>query len=67
LLEESLSLQEVMAQVDEKVKEATSTKKRFFKQDLLPFIDNPFILDGYIGSYQDNYERNKQYLLECRY
>lgn len=64
LLEASLSLQEVMAQVDEKVKEATSTKKRFLKQDLLPFIDNPLILDGYIGSYQDNYERNKQYLLE---
>jgi len=64
LLKESLSLQEVMAQVDEKVKEATSTKKRFFKQDLLPFINNPLILEGYIGNYQDNYERNKQYLLE---
>lgn len=65
LLEGSFSLKEVMAQVDVKVKEATSAKKRFLKQDLLPFINNPLILDGFIGSYQENYERNKQYLLEC--
>jgi hypothetical protein len=50
--------------IDEKVEKAVTVQRQYFKQDLNAFINNPQILDKYIESYKQNYEINKQYLLE---
>jgi predicted nucleotidyltransferase component of viral defense system len=62
LLESSYTISEMILMIDKKVIEAVTLKRQNFKQDLFPFLDNPQILDGYIDSYLENYERYKAYL-----
>lgn len=64
LLKTNYSINEVIGLISNRVKLATTTSRQFFKQDLLPFIDNPLLLDGYIESYEENYNQNKLYLLD---
>lgn len=63
MLSSDFSLSEIVSIMDKKVEEAVTIHRHSFKQDLLPFIDNPSILDGYISSYSNNYQFAKQYLL----
>lgn len=62
LLKSSYSMVELIHLLDEKVKMATTVSKQYFKQDLMPFIDNPLILDGYLENFENNYNQNKVYL-----
>ena len=62
LLESSYTTTDIVGLVDEKVQIATTISRQYFKQDLLPFIDNPLILDGYIENFAKNYNQNKSYL-----
>jgi len=62
LIKSSYTIIDLVALVDEKVKIATTISQQYFKQDLLPFIDNPLILDGYIENFAKNYNQNKSYL-----
>lgn len=63
LLKSSYSIPELLSLLDEKVKIATTVSKQYFKQDLTPFVDNPLILDGYLESFETNYNQSKMYLL----
>lgn len=63
LMKTNYSIIQVMELVNGQVKLATTTSKQFFKQDLLPFIDNPLLLDGYIENFEKNYNQNKMYLI----
>jgi predicted nucleotidyltransferase component of viral defense system len=63
LLNNSYSMDQLLGQIDEKVKMATTISKLFFKQDLIPFIDNPLLLDGYIENYEKNYKDSTKYLV----
>ena len=63
-LKKKYNLTEVIGLVDEKVNLAAVKQKNYFKQDLLPFIDNQEVIDPYIGSYVENYNLKKQYLLD---
>jgi hypothetical protein len=49
--------------IDNKVNAATGINRLSFKQDLLPYIDNSEVIDGYIESYKENYDRAKAYLV----
>ena len=62
-LEKKYSLTEVIGLVDEKVNLAVVKQKNYFKQDLLPFIDNQEVVDPHINSYVENYNLYKRYLL----
>lgn len=62
LLKSSYSMVELINLLDEKVKMATTVSKQYFKQDLVPFIDNPLILDGYLENFENNYNQSKTYL-----
>jgi len=62
LIKSSYTIIDLVALVDEKVKIATTISQQYFKQDLLPFIDNHLILDGYIENFAKNYNQNKSYL-----
>jgi len=62
LIKSSYTITDMVDLVDEKVKIATTISQQYFKQDLLPFIDNPLILDGYIENFTKNYNQNKSYL-----
>jgi len=62
LLESSYTTTDIVGLVDEKVQIATTISRQYFKQDLLPFIDNHLILDGYIENFAKNYNQNKSYL-----
>lgn len=63
LLKSSYSIPGLLNLLDEKVKIATTVSKQYFKQDLTPFVDNPLILDGYLESFETNYNQSKMYLL----
>lgn len=63
LLDASYSMEQLMNLIDDKVKIASTTSIQYLKQDLLPFIDNPLILDGYAENFQENYNRSKIYLI----
>lgn len=63
LLKSSYSIPGLLNLLDEKVKMATTISKQYFKQDLTPFVDNPLILDGYLESFETNYNQSKMYLL----
>ena len=62
LIKSSYTITDMVDLVDEKVKIATTISQQYFKQDLLPFIDNHLILDGYIENFAKNYNQNKSYL-----
>lgn len=62
LLKTSYTINQVINLIDKKVEIATTTGKQFLKQDLIPFIDNPLILDGYVDNFKNNYNQNKTYL-----
>lgn len=62
LLKTDYSMNQIVDLIDKKVEIATTTGKQFLKQDLIPFIDNPLILDGYIDNFKNNYDQNKSYL-----
>lgn len=64
LQKSSFTITQIMELIDKKVDIATTSSRQLLKQDLLPFIDNPQILDGYIENYQDNYNLCKKYLFE---
>lgn len=64
LLKVQHSVGEILSLLDSKVEEALGSKKLYFKQDLLPFIDPPQFVEAYIEHYLENYHRYKQYLLE---
>lgn len=64
LLGKKYSMEEVLSLVDKKVILATTKYKTFFRNDLLPFIDNPELIDPYIEGYAKNYEMRKGYLLK---
>jgi predicted nucleotidyltransferase component of viral defense system len=63
LLSSDHSLPHIMSMVDAKVEEAIHNNRQSFKQDLLPFINNPNFLEDYLNNYQKNYNINKEYLL----
>lgn len=63
LLKSSYSIPGLLNLLDGKVKMATTISKQYFKQDLIPFVDNPLILDGYLESFETNYNQSKMYLL----
>jgi len=62
LLKSNYSMDQLVTLIDDKVKMAITTGKQYFKQDLIPFIDNPLILDGYIENYGENYKNSIKYL-----
>ncbi len=62
LLKSQYSVSEILSLLDSKVEEALTSKKLYFKQDLLPFIDPPQFVEAYIEHYLENYHRYKQYL-----
>ncbi len=62
LLKSSYSMLKLLVLLDEKVKMATTVSKQYLKQDLMPFIDNPVLLDGYIENFEKNYNQAKTYL-----
>ena len=64
LLKSNYLLNEVIKLVDEKVEEAITKQKQYFKRDLMAFIDNNKLLDDYVKNYSMNYENNKKYLIE---
>jgi predicted nucleotidyltransferase component of viral defense system len=64
LLKSQYSVSEILSLLDSKVEEALTSKKLYFKQDLLPFIDPPQFVEAYIEHYLENYHRYKQYLLD---
>ena len=66
LLKATYSINQLFEDINQKVMEATTINRQFFKQDLMPFIDNPQILDGYIENYKDNYNNEKKYLVDVR-
>ena len=62
LLKSSYSMEKLVKMLDEKVQIATTASKQYFRQDLVPFIDNPLLLDGYLENFQHNYNQSKMYL-----
>jgi len=62
LLKSSYSIRELISLIDDKVEMATTVSKQYFKQDLMPFIDNPLLLDGYVENFSNNYNQSKEYL-----
>ena len=62
LLKSSYSIGQLISLIDDKVEMATTVSKQYFKQDLLPFIDNPLLLDGYVENFYNNYNQSKKYL-----
>jgi len=64
LLKSSYSMNQLVKLVDDKVKIATTVSKQYFQQDLLPFIDSPLLLDGYVENFWDNYNQSKTYLIK---
>jgi len=63
ILKTNYTFNELLTLIDDKVKQAVTVQLQYFKQDLIPFIDNPSLLDRYIEGYHDNYQSNKEYLL----
>ncbi len=63
LLHSSYSLKQLIPLIDQKVKGALTVSRQYFKQDLLAFIDNPQLLDGYMENYRENYDNAKKYLI----
>lgn len=63
LMKSNYTIERLLMLVDEKVKMATGVSKLYFKQDLIPFIDNSLLLDGYIDNFENNYLREKSYLM----
>lgn len=64
LLKESYSMSELVKIIDEKIVMATTAGKQYFKQDLIPFIDNPLILDRYLENFKTTYYQSRMYLRE---
>jgi len=62
LMQTNYSIDEIFKLIDKQVENATTISKQYFKQDLLPFIDNPQILTKYIESYRENYDMYKKEL-----
>ena len=62
LLKSSYPMEKLVKMLDEKVQIATTASKQYFRQDLVPFIDNPLLLDGYLENFQHNYNQSKMYL-----
>jgi predicted nucleotidyltransferase component of viral defense system len=62
LLKKKLSQLEIVSLLDDKVKKAVTTYKQELQRDLIPFIDNPELLEGYTEGYKYNYDFQKQYL-----
>ena len=66
LLTATYSIKQLFENIDQKVIEATTINRLYFKQDLIPFIDNPQILDGYLENYKNNYDNEKMYLFNVQ-
>lgn len=62
ILKTNYSFRELFEILDEKVKQAVTVQLQYFKQDLIPFIDNSDLLDGYLDGYLNNYIASKKYL-----
>jgi hypothetical protein len=56
-------MSEILGLLDVKVEKAVTIFKLEMQRDLIPFIDNPEIIKGYIEGYKSNYDFQKQYLL----
>jgi hypothetical protein len=63
LMKKQFSMSEILGLLDAKVEKAVTTFRLEMKRDLIPFIDNPEIIKGYIEGYKSNYDFQKQYLL----
>lgn len=59
MLSESITLQDVMVRLDQKVAEVTEKYKQDFQSELLPLIRNPEMIVDYIENYQNEYLRHR--------
>jgi len=62
LVKKQLSISDVLDLLDIKVDKVVTVFKLEMQRDLIPFIDNPEIIKGYIEGYKNNYNIQKQYL-----
>lgn len=62
LLKKQLTVAEIIGLLDDKVEKAVTTFRLEMQRDLIPFIDNPEIIKGYVEGYKSNYDLQKQYL-----
>jgi len=63
LLGEPLDRQKLIKNLDKKVIEATGPFKTEFRRDLLPFIEDVRLADGFIEGYLEAYQEAKRYLM----
>ena len=61
--DDSLVKSSLIKALDEKVELANTKFKQDFERDLLPFISNSSIIEGFVDSYWENYSRLKGVLL----
>ncbi|EKE00477.1 MAG: hypothetical protein ACD_22C00009G0005 [uncultured bacterium] len=61
--DDSLVKSSLIKTLDEKVELANTKFKQDFERDLLPFISNSSIIEGFVDSYWENYSRLKGVLL----
>lgn len=64
MLGKKIDIQELEHRVTQKVIEATSNKKRYFKADLTPLLMNANSIPMYVDHYLEEYERFKRQSFE---
>lgn len=64
LIEESMDFKQLVDKLNKKVDLATGKLKTDFKRDLMPFVSNNAIVDGYVESYKINYSQKIKYLID---
>ena len=62
LVDENMDFKQLVDKLDKKVNLATNKLKTDFKRDLMSFINNNVIVDGYVDEYKKNYSRKIEYL-----
>lgn len=63
LMKKQLPMVEILGLLNNKVEKAVTTFRLEMQRDLVPFIDNPELVKGYVEGYRKNYDFQKQYLI----
>lgn len=61
-LNEEIFMDDLIRRLNQKVDLATSKYPSDFKKDIIPFIENPDIVDKYVEKYKENYLESVKYL-----